>query len=354
MKLKAAPESVPVVPEWRNRQSGMCYRAFGKTGMMVSEITQGTFKWSNKEHLRIFEQAVERGVNYVDASPAYKKGVSEKLLGEYVRTPSKRARLFISNKISFYDEYVWRLYNDIFKGLPQEKKNALKKQAQEMIEERHVLRSGYHFTYFKNQANKIERTYLQYLMEKEYGNLRGWKTKIKQHMHSLVERSLKVSQTAYFDVLHCPHGVAMPEMLESEIIEEVMWELKERGLIRFSAFSAHNDVGAILQKAVELGRFDGTMIAYNVGNHEALDGWVHAANQSGMGIVAMKVARILEVDKAPTAKLEALRESYSQPVSLHAKAYGWALQNKDISCCVSDMISEQMVAENISMVSGTS
>ena len=48
-------------------------------------------------------------------------------------------------------------------------------------------------------------------------------------MHSLVQKSLKALND-YFDVLFFPHGVAMPEMLENECINEVMLELKKSEL----------------------------------------------------------------------------------------------------------------------------
>ena len=40
-------------------------------------------------------------------------------------------------------------------------------------------------------------------------------------MHQLVDNSLEAVGIDHFDVLHCPHGVAMPEMLESEDIRAV-------------------------------------------------------------------------------------------------------------------------------------
>ena len=95
------------------------------------------------------------------------------------------------------------LTDDILKGLPGEKQEALRKQAREMIEERGVLTPGIHFTYFNGQERKIEATYVRYLVTQEYGRLNQWKPKIKKHMHELVEKSLGAVDTDYFDVLHC-------------------------------------------------------------------------------------------------------------------------------------------------------
>ena len=228
--------------EWRNRQRGMTYRRFGNTGMMVSEIVQGTAMWENQSHLDTFESAFEKGVNYIDVAPAYKNGRSERLVGKYLKDSGKRDKLFLSNKIRFYDEYLVGLMNDVLKSLPEGKRKVLRKQADDLIEHRGVLKPGYHIDYWPRQTDKLYLTYLRYVVFKEYGGLNKHKGQIKKHMHQLVEDSRQAVGTEYFDVLHCPHGVAMPEMLESENIREVLAELKSSGKIRFSAVSMHNDV----------------------------------------------------------------------------------------------------------------
>ena len=334
--------------EWRNKQSGMTYRMFGSTGMMVSEIVQGTTPWKDESYVRVFEGAFERGVNYIDTATAYSKGQAEKLVGKYLRETGNRDKVFLSNKISFYDEYVVKLTNDILTGLPGEKQEALRKKARAMIEERGVLTPGIHFLYFGGQERKIEATYLRYLVTQEYGQMKQWKPLIKKHMHKLVEDSLRATDTDHFDVLHCPHGVAMPEMLEDAHIAEVFAELKQKGSIRFSACSMHNDVAANLEKAIEVGCYDAAMIAYNIGNHAALNRPLQKANKAGMGIVAMKVARIIHANP-PQWRIDKLNSAISGDLSIYGKAYLWALQNPNLSCCVSEMNDPTQVAENVSV-----
>lgn len=242
---KAVATQIPSTPrpaEWRNRQSDMAYRSFGRTGMMVSEIVQGTALWKGQSELDAFDTAFERGVNYIDMAPAYQGGKSEKLLGQYLKESGNRDHLFISDKISFYDEFFVRMMNDILKGLPEGKKKALRKEADDLIERRRVLQPGYHFYYWPKQADKLYATYLRYVVLRDYGNLRKHKGAIKKRMHELVDNSLRTTGAGHFDVLHCPHGVAMPEMLDDENIPEVMAELKAAGKIRFAALSMHNDV----------------------------------------------------------------------------------------------------------------
>ena len=147
------------------------------------------------------------------------------------------------------------MMNDILNGLPEDKKKTLRKQADDLIEQRRVLKPGYHFYYWPKQADKLYTTYLRYVVLREYGNLQKHKGAIKKRMHELVDNSLRATGAGHFDVLHCPHGVAMPEMLDDENIPEVMAELKAAGKIRFAALSMHNDVTGNLEKAIELGHY---------------------------------------------------------------------------------------------------
>ena len=215
-----------------------------------------------------------------------------------------------------------------------------------MLSQRDVLKHGYHYLYFRNQNNKFERSYLDYQIIKEYGQLNKWKPKIKEHMHSLVQKSLKACQTDYFDVLFCPHGVAMPEMLENECINEVMLELKKSGIIRASAVSMHNDVARNLKKAHELNVYDIAMIAYNIGNYEYIDPIIDQTNND-IGIIAMKSARITNINQRPSEKIKKLNKEININVSEQTKGYIWALKNKKITCCISDMLSVDEVRENI-------
>ncbi len=335
-------------PEWRNRQPGMSYRMFGNTGMMVSEIVMGTTPWKDESYIRIIEASLDKGINYIDTAPAYSKGNAEKVIGKFLNESGRRDNLFLSSKISFYDEFMRELANDVLNGLPAEKKSDLEKRAEAMIEERGVLKPGYHFTYFRGQENKFKTAYLRHLVVKEHGARREWKPKIKARMHELVDQSLTALQTDHLDVLHCPHGVAMPEMLDDENIREVFDELKTRGKARFAALSMHNDVAGNLDKAVELGHYDGAMIAYNIGNHASLERSILRAKEAGMGLVAMKVARAVSNPgmDVPQWRIQKLNGAIPEEMSLHSKAYLWALQNPNITCCVSEMPTPEAVADN--------
>ena len=333
----------------RNQIASMRYQSLGKTNMLISQLVMGTAFWKDESVIPLFDRLVDSGVNYVDASPAYQRGESERILGKLMKRQGLRDRLFIANKISFYDEFLTRLTNEIFNGLPNEKKQMLRKRADIIMQEKNILRPGYHFTYFKNQSKKIELSCLRYVINQEYGRLKSWKSKIKARMHELVIQSLKKSNTDYFDVLFCPHGVAIPEMLEDESIREVMDELKQKGIIRASAVSMHNDVAGNLEKAVDLGFYDVSMIAFNIGNYNQVYPAVKRAADQGMGLIAMKAARIMDTPEEPQKEIQKLDMNIKAPLSIHAKGYIWALKQDEISACVSDMKTIEQVEENLSI-----
>ena len=333
----------------RNQIASMRYQSLGKTNMLISQIVMGTAFWKDESVIPLFDRLVDSGVNYVDASPAYQRGESERILGKLMKRQGLRDRLFIANKISFYDEFLTRLTNEIFNGLPNEKKQMLRKRADIIMQEKNILRPGYHFTYFKNQSKKIELSCLRYVINQEYGRLKSWKSKIKARMHELVIQSLKKSNADYFDVLFCPHGVAIPEMLEDESIREVMDELKQKGIIRASAVSMHNDVAGNLDKAVDLGFYDVSMIAFNIGNYKQVYPAVKRAADQGMGLIAMKAARIMDTPEEPQKEIQQLDMNIKAPLSIHAKGYIWALKQDEISACVSDMKTIEQVEENLSI-----
>lgn len=84
--------------------SGMRLRAFGATGMKVSEVGFGSWGIGGKsygaveraEALRALARAEELGCNFVDTAPVY--GDSEQLLGEFMQ--GRRSRWIIATKYS--------------------------------------------------------------------------------------------------------------------------------------------------------------------------------------------------------------------------------------------------------------
>ncbi|MCF2947317.1 aldo/keto reductase [Paraglaciecola aquimarina] len=349
---------IPAIqPEWRNKQSGAHYRMLGKTGMMVSELVVGTYPYKNESFYPVLDYGIERGVNYLDTAAAYTQGQVESNLGNYIAQKGIREKIFLSTKLSHYGGYLHSVLRDIDKGLPQGKKDALRKKADQMIEYRGVLKPGYHMDFWDGQSKQVFEAYYYHVLKQEYGFKSEWKSKIKKHTYGLLESGLKRLKTDYVDVLHCPHGIAMPEMMDDEVLKELFSEFKQKGLIRASAVSFHNDVAGNLSKAIEVGYYDATMFAYNIANHAALENLIYKAKEAGLGMVAMKVARLLWMEDQPEWKnedswrLKKLNTTLPDPsLSKFAKSYLWALQNANLSCCVAQMETVEMFADNIKIM----
>ncbi|MCF2950120.1 aldo/keto reductase [Paraglaciecola aquimarina] len=340
-----------IKPIWRNKQDGVTYRMMGRTGMMASEIVLGTFPFTDDSYDGVIDYGIDQGINYIDTAPAYSNGQVEATIGNYLKKSGNRDKVFLSTKLSFYYGYIDRVIRDIEKGLPQGKKDALLKKANAMIEQRSVMKPGYHMNYFTGQEAQFPKTYYRHLMLQEYGFKSEWRAKIKQHAYKLLEDSLRRLQTDHLDVLHCPHGIAMPEMMDDEVLQEVLAEFKQKGLISASAVSFHNDVAGHLAKAIEVDYYDITMFAYNIANHAALENLMFKAKEAGIGMVAMKVAKLLWLKDQPEWRLEKLNTAIpEQGMSKFSKAYLWALQNPNLSACVSEMHTKDIITDNLKVM----
>src|SRR5688572_30708456 len=82
----------------------MNFRKLGKTEFKISEISLGTWqvggKWGEAfDHSnanRILNQAADAGINFIDTADVYSDGLSEKAVGEFVK--SRSARIYVATK----------------------------------------------------------------------------------------------------------------------------------------------------------------------------------------------------------------------------------------------------------------
>jgi len=83
----------------------MRYKAFGKTGLNISEVSAGTWGaggsgWGDVDRaacIGALRVMMEHGVNLIDTAPAYGKGFSEELVAEAIRH-TDRDKIVISTK----------------------------------------------------------------------------------------------------------------------------------------------------------------------------------------------------------------------------------------------------------------
>ncbi|WP_282037396.1 aldo/keto reductase [Saccharicrinis aurantiacus] len=345
---KIISENKDIEPIWRNRKEGMQYRMLGRTGMMVSELGMGTFPYQTEDCYPVLDASIERGINYFDCAFAYGQGKVEENIGKYFKLRGNREKVFLTTKLSGYGK--GKYMKKIFDNLSTSEQENLRAEADALLANRMVLRPGYHFNYFNGQENQLKKSYLWHVVLQKYGMKKEWKQEIKKHTYKLLEDSLKRMQVDYVDVLFCPHGSSEPD-LKDDILQELFSEFKQKGLIRASALSFHNDVNGNLEAATDLAYYDVAMLAYNIANHAAVDAAMYRAKQSGMGLIAMKVSRLYVMDNKPDWIVDKLNSIIpDENLSKFAKSYLWALQNPNLTSCLSQMETIEKIDDNLKAI----
>jgi aryl-alcohol dehydrogenase-like predicted oxidoreductase len=357
-KVKAtntpAPELQPdIQPEWRNRQPGMAYRRLGNTGLMISEVVNGGDP-VRQGNLRITEIAMERGLNYLDMAPAYGRGECEESYGKIIDSSAKREKVFMTTKVSGYTGVRNNLYREIYNSLPAGKQEHYQKKAAEMRAARNVDKPGYFITYWPGQPRSFEGTYLSNAMAADYAHKVEGSPKFKEFILKSVDDSLKRVGTDYFDILMCPHGAGSYEEVQIEETFTTFEQLKKAGKVRFLGVSTHNDPAGVLRAARETGLYQVAMVAYNIINGGYMEREIELAKESGMGIIAMKVAMAVathhkELQPIPGWRIQKVQRIVPGDEKPPVKAYLWALQNPNISAVISNLWDEQHLNENLSV-----
>ena len=339
--------------EWRNKQSGMSYRRFGRSGLMISEIVSGgdPIGSSNYQHLNV---AIEMGLNYLDMAPAYGHGDCETAYGKLLAGSSKRDKVFLQTKVSAFGNLRNRLYKEIFDGLPADKQSAIMRRVDEIRHNNLAEKPGYYLTYFPGQHDQFAGAYLSAAMMPDYANKVEGSQQFRKCITDSLEGSLQRVNTDHFDFLMCPHGANLPEELENPHINETFEELRKQGKVRFLGVTSHNDPAGVLRKATDLGHFDGVQMAYNVINGGYLDESIIAASARGVGMIGMKTAHAVathhkELQPLPQWRIDKLNRIVPGDMKPALKGYLWVLQNPHISAVNSNLWDETFVRENLAL-----
>ncbi len=410
-KADAAPDGAK--GEGRNRQSGMAYRQLGRTGFMISEMVMGgnTIAPDNFEHVLL---AMDMGLNYLDTAPAYGNRKSEMGYAKVIAS-RKRDTFFLNTKISVWDINRGKLYQQIFDSLPEPEKKKFRNKAQEEMERRRSLDQDYLGGYFAGQRPEIELSALCNAMAKTYGHKIDRDRNYKQIVLDSLDASLKRLGTDHVDLLMCPHGASTqselldhPEIFEAfEILkrkgrrprpqtaqkhacyrcgrqlrfarapqkrkgrggaapngeEHAVFEAPERvrfarvpqkkqGKVRHLGVSAHNDPAGILEAAVQAKVYSAAMVAFNIVNRAYTEKAVEQARKSGLGVIAMKVARPVfngRNNGTPDdpKRVQLVQDAVPGPLKVPQKAYLWALRNPNLSAVVSELINANLVKDNL-------
>jgi aryl-alcohol dehydrogenase-like predicted oxidoreductase len=342
----------PVEPEWRNRQAGMKYRQLGRTGFMVSEIVFGgdPVAPDNRRHVEV---AIERGLNYLDTAPAYGRGKSEEGYAEVLRAIG-RDRVFLTTKVSPLGPARNRAHLEIYNKLSRSDQEAVLKDLEDDLRKRGATLPNYMGNYFGGQLREIESDALSDVLERRYPGRIDARATYADTMVRSVEESLKRLGTDHVDILMCPHGASSYAETQIPEIHETFEKLREQGKVRALGVSAHNDPAGVLRGAIASGVYSLAMVAYNVSNRGFLEPALEEAKNADFGVVAMKVAQaVFEPDRSANERPERvalLDKLVPGDQNIYQKAYAFGLSNKNLSAVISNMVDEQQVTENLSVV----
>ena len=348
---KADAGSPGASPEWRNRTSEMSYRRLGRTNYMISEVICGgnTIAPDNFRHV---EEAIERGLNYLDTAPAYGRGQSELGYAEVIKG-AKRDRVFLNTKVSVWNSNRNAIFRKIYESLPASEQARIQAAIRDELERRKALDPDHICDYFGGQRKALEDSLLSNAMEPSHGHRLDRPREYRERVLESVESSLKALGTDYLDLLMVPHAAnSAYEVTQFEEVFEAFEQLKASGKVRHLAFSAHSDPGGVLEGAVKAGHYSAGMVAYNIVNRRYVDAALELAKEADLGVIAMKVARPchhgrdngLPNDPKRVAMIE---KAVPGDLSVPQKCYVWALRDSRIAAVNSDMKNAAMVADNL-------
>ena len=152
-----------------------------------------------------------------------------------------------------------------------------------------------------------------------------------------VEGSLKRLQTDYLDVCII-HETDSLDRLMAPTFHEAFDRLKQQGKVRFLGVSSHTpNLEEVMRHAVDSGRFQMMLVAYNFNNWPDLTTIFHDAKQRGVGVVAMKTLK--------GAKATVLKNFDDPTRAFSQAAFKWVLSNPDVSGLVVSISDHNQIDE---------
>jgi predicted aldo/keto reductase-like oxidoreductase len=154
------------------------------------------------------------------------------------------------------------------------------------------------------------------------------------------QTSLDRLQMDYVDILFI-HDVRNPELLEYKPITDVIKKLKKDGKAKFIGFSTHANMASVISAAAATNNWDVILTSYNykLDNITELDAALKKANDSGIGIVAMKTipgGGFLDKEKTKTLNTTA--------------AIKWVLSNPNIHTTIPGMTTFDQLDLNVKIL----
>jgi predicted aldo/keto reductase-like oxidoreductase len=186
----------------------------------------------------------------------------------------------------------------------------------------------------------------------------------QEEMLRTLEGSLRRLRTDYIDV-YFNHAVNDVRRLQNPEFYAFVERAKQQGKIRYVGLSGHSGrLIECLEYAMETGKFDVMLVAYNFGQdlsfrqrvrpfvqrfnpdgdfialHQALPEVLRKARAAGMGVIAMKTLR--------GARLNSMAPYQRDGGTFAQAAFRWVLTNRDVDALVVTMQSPGQVDEFVS------
>lgn len=173
-----------------------------------------------------------------------------------------------------------------------------------------------------------------------------------------VEGSLKRLQTDRVEILSV-HGIENEDSLSDDRLLGAFEKLKKAGKFKFKGFSCHVNHHKIVSKAVETGQYDVIQLAYNIfdiqdskakietyNDYLGVSGTrrlISLARTKDIGVIAIKVLKV-------GGKRQNLEKYKTPKTTLIQAMLKWALDNRNISSVLTEMLTFQELDEDLSVV----
>jgi predicted aldo/keto reductase-like oxidoreductase len=154
----------------------------------------------------------------------------------------------------------------------------------------------------------------------------------KKQFYARFEQSLERLQMDYVDMLMI-HDVSNIEEVNDPYIIEAMQDLKDKGRIRFPAFSSHVYWPELLTAAADKGFYDVALLAFNyaMANDDASFKAMKYASEKGIGLIAMKT----QCQQAWYKQgLPAESQQFYEGAIMHSALLKWVLNQDFITTAV--------------------
>jgi len=175
---------------------------------------------------------------------------------------------------------------------------------------------------------------------------------------SSVEGSLKRLQTDTIDVLLI-HGASNPKNLTDVRVLSAFEKMKKDGKFRFNGLSCHSHHHEVITEAVKCGQYDMVQLGYNVFDIEdtqqdiktysdylgtsGIRRVINMAYDRDIGVIAMKVLKV-------GGKRQNLDRYRTGSASLYQAMLKWALENRQVTSIVTEMLNRTQLEEDLSVV----